>query len=575
MKPPAHSRAASDAALDQGEGSRTGDREIIEERLPHAKYGPWAALLLTMLAVVAFFYGLGGPALLGPDEPRYAEVAREMFTTGDYISPRLCGCLWFEKPALFYWVASVSYRVFGVGEFGARFPSALAAAVTALFLGWWLWRSGFVRLGPLVSFVLMTSGLFIAYARAATPDMLLAACVGIALVSGYSGANSTSRKARIRSVVLCGAATGLSVLAKGLVGMVLIAAILGLYLVIIGRLKATGRWTWIAGFLLAAGVAAVWYVPVTVEHGWSFIEQFFIEHHFKRYVTNRFYHPQPFYFYPAIAVFGTAPWSFILLCAGWRLSKLRPRANRRDSLLTLAWLWALLPMVFFSFSVSKLPGYILPVFPALAIVIGSELERVWVGERTTGLKIALWMTAIGFVALSFGAAIFFLREGANPTGWLRLGLWLPTAIAIAAAVVLARTKMRVFLLGAGALVASLIFGATTILFPAVNNHWSRKQLSLEAASALRSGEKIGFFIDKEYAPVFYSQGRVECGQPEGDILNALREDRLAEALQGKSSMIVITLERWRKGLEEDGRFDLEFIGSQGEVLAYRVTMKPR
>ena len=129
----------------------------------------------------------------------------------------------------------------------------------------------------------------------------------------------------------------------------------------------------IVAILVFIVIVAIWYVPVTIRHGWAFVEKFFLEHHFERYLTNRHSHPQPVYFYLFVAIAGLMPWTFFLIPAVGRLRKLKPRSNKRDSLLTLAWIWFALPLLFFSFSVSKLPGYLLPVFPALAMIIGVEV----------------------------------------------------------------------------------------------------------------------------------------------------------------------------------------------------------
>ena len=186
----------------------TSKTEMIDEPYGSAKRSRYALALLIGLACLFFFFGAGRIALVGPDEPRYAEVAREMFSSGDYISTKLCGCLWFEKPALFYWLAALSYRLFGVNEFAARFPSGIAALISILALYFMLWRTGFVRWARVASLALLTSGIFIAYSHAATPDMILTATMTIAILSGYL-ATRAEGKAEIGWMMLCFAAIGL------------------------------------------------------------------------------------------------------------------------------------------------------------------------------------------------------------------------------------------------------------------------------------------------------------------------------------------------------------------------------
>src|SRR5262245_43147104 len=205
--------------------------EIIDEPHGSAKRSRYALVMLIALACLFFFFGAGRIALVGPDEPRYAEVAREMFVSGDYVSTKLCGCLWFEKPALFYWLTAAAYRFFGVNEFASRFPSGVAALVSMLALYFTLWRSGFARWAQNASLALITSGIFIAYSHAATPDMVLTATMAIAILAGYL-ATRTEGKAEIGWMMLSFAAMGLGMLAKGLVAIVLVTAILFIWLVI-------------------------------------------------------------------------------------------------------------------------------------------------------------------------------------------------------------------------------------------------------------------------------------------------------------------------------------------------------
>ena len=148
--------------------------------------------LLTLCAVT-LLCGLGRLPLVGPDEPRYAEVAREMLVSSDYISPRICGHLLFEKPVLLFWAAAAAYHAVGVNEFGARLPSALAAIVCALFLYRTIASTISLRLALIVSTILATSALFIAYARAGVTDMLLAATICVAINCFYLCAIRTGR----------------------------------------------------------------------------------------------------------------------------------------------------------------------------------------------------------------------------------------------------------------------------------------------------------------------------------------------------------------------------------------------
>jgi 4-amino-4-deoxy-L-arabinose transferase-like glycosyltransferase len=339
-----------------------------------------------------------------------------------------------------------------------------------------------------------------------------------------------------------------------------------------GKFKGLPWRDWIIGLVVFLAVAATWYAPVMLRHGWSFIDEFFIRHHFQRYVTNEFGHPQPIYFFPLVALAGSAPWTFLLIPAVTRLRSLNPRENPRDSLLLLAWIWALVPVIFFSFSESKLPGYILPISPALALIIGAEITMLWSGARIRALTTACWLTALAGAGLGIAFVIYSRRE-APGSGWLAGLEFLPLTIAFGSIVALAGNKHRAFIVGGAGVVMSIILASVVLLFPTLSDEVSMKRLSLEAAAALGPGEKIGFYLKKEFAPVFYAEGRVLCEPRRGGTFYALHEQMLYEALETERSMIVITRPNWADGLKADSRFSIEFIGAQGDSLALRVTLK--
>lgn len=537
-----------------------------------AKHWPYTLLALIAFAAVLYFFGLGRLALLGPDEPRYAEVAREMFASHDYVSPRLGGCLWFEKPALLYWLSAASYHLFGVNEFAARAPSALAAIGLAAFLYFALQRIASERVAITAALVLATSGLFIAYARVAIPDMALTAAMSIAILAGFL-ATVAGEQTRRRYWVLCFAAMGLAVLAKGLVGIALVVGILAIYFAVMREARFI-RWREaLIGIVIFLLVAGTWYAPVTIKHGWEFIHEFFIRHHFQRYVSNTFGHPQPFYFFLVIVITGIAPWTFFLIPAIARLRALKPRERQPDALLALAWIWTTVPLVFFSFSGSKLPGYILPIFPALAIILGTEVAQFIDGERRRLLDAAVWMTALLLVGIGVGFAVYLHRETISASGWHAILYGLPLAMALVSLTALVRQRGHLFVMSAAGVMLSVIISGMILLPPKVNDQWTMKSLSLDAAAALRPGERIAYFIKKEFAAVFYAEGRVVCGVGEGDVFNALREDILAAALEHEPSLIVITTTNWRKGLESYPRFTTELLATQGDALAFRVALK--
>jgi 4-amino-4-deoxy-L-arabinose transferase-like glycosyltransferase len=294
-------------------------------------------------------------------------------------------------------------------------------------------------------------------------------------------------------------------------------------------------------------IAAIWYAPVTARHGWEFIHEFFIRHHFQRFTSNEFGHPQPFYFFLLIAIAGIAPWSAFLLPAIVHFKRLQPRRDRRDAFVAFAWVWAVVVILFFSFSGSKLPGYILPAFPALAIIVGDQLERFVAGSREGLMQAAAWTILLLIALIATGFAVYLHREGIAADGWRVIYYILPVVMVLAAMATLIAKKRSAFIAGATGVMVSVIACAVIVLAPKLSDELTLKQLSLEAAAALRPGERIAFFIRKEYA--------------------------LADALRGEPSFVVITTENWRGGLERDTRFTTQLLARQRDALALRVSLK--
>jgi 4-amino-4-deoxy-L-arabinose transferase-like glycosyltransferase len=560
------------ARFASSESASRGEVRIIEEQSGSAKFRLYAFLAVLALGGVTFFFGLGRLALVGPDEPRYAEVAREMFASNDYISPRLAGCLWFEKPALLYWASAAAYHLFGVNEFAARFPSALAAMLTVIVIYLAIKRTVSMRLALAASIMLVTMGIFFVFARAVIPDMLFSATMAVALISGYLLVNTTGR-ARLLFCAMASAGVGLTLLAKGLAGVVLVAAILAVYFFLAGKLRALSWKEWLIGFVVFAVVAASWYLPVTLRHGQAFIDKFFIEHHFQRYVTNVHHHPQPIYFYIVVLIAGLMPWTFFLIPAVMRVRRLSPRAGTRDSIITLGWIWVAVPLIFFSFSEAKLPGYLLPIFPALAIIVGSEVEQVWAGARSRAVNLALWLTAMLVVAIGVAFVVYLRKNSIELSGRSILFYLAPIGSAVAGTAFLAFGRFRAFISATVIVVAVVVVGSVVMLFPRLGEQLSLKSLSLEVAKALRPGERIAFFIMKEFSPVFYTEGRVVCGVGSGTLFNALHPDLLVGQLEWQPSLVVFTTSNWLGGLEEDRRITVEPIATQRNAVAVRIKLR--
>ena len=353
--------------------------------------GTWILLGLSTALVL---FRLGSLPLLGPDEPRYARVAVEMARSGDFVTPTLQGQPWLEKPVLFYWLAACAYRVLGENELAARLPSLFALLLlvgsTALFGA----RLASGAAGLHAGFVLATSLLAFAYGHAASMDMLLAATVSAGV--GLIGLRLLGIAGKLAVPVGC-AFLGLATLAKGPIGFLLPG------LVVAGFLLATRDRSLLRpvlspwGLLLFVLTAGPWYAATSLAQGPAFVDVFLLNHNLARFTSTVHNHPGSIAYYLPVLVGGLFPWSGLLVPA---LGTLRPRQSRTDLFLLL---WLLLPLVFFSLAGSKLPGYILPCLPPLAILMGRAIDRLL--KQDALLAVGAWLRATALVGLVLGALL--------------------------------------------------------------------------------------------------------------------------------------------------------------------------
>ncbi len=401
---------------------------------------------LLLFAVTSFvlLYGLvplfGGDqlGLVGADEPRYAQIAREMLaehdstcqqlrtdifpsslrpvairnaykclTTGT-ITPILNGRPWLEKPALYYWRAMGFFREFGVSDWSARLPSASGAfaLIVLIYLHMRRFRPG----GHVDAALITASSLgIIAFARGASTDMQLAApfCIGML---GWYGWYETGKKFWLFDLYFFGAA---ATLAKGPIAIFLALAIIFAFTALRREWTLLRRTIWWPGVILFLAMVLPWYIAVQRRNP-TFLRFFFLEHNLERFATNRYQHHQPFWYFAAVLVLGLMPWTVLAgralvdavanSIAEWKARR-NPDRYLSHSSAGAAFpeflvLWALVPVLFFSFSGSKLPGYILPSIPPLTILTGDYLNRV----RRHGLP--RWL--LGLHALVCAILVFVL-----------------------------------------------------------------------------------------------------------------------------------------------------------------------
>ncbi len=332
-------------------------------------------LLLAGFCAFLFFYGLGAFGLIGADEPRYAQVAREMLERRDWITPTLGGHAWLEKPPLYYWQAMIAYSIFGVSDLAARIPSAVDA--TLLVIAVYLFFRRFRRGGEIDAALITASCAgIVGYARAASMDMALAAAFGIGMLAWWAW-RETEKRIYLAAFYFFMA---LGMLAKGPVAPVLAGVVILVFATAVRRWHVVVKTLWPPGVLLFGVIALPWYLAVQMRNP-QFFREFILEHNVARFSTNLYHHPEPFWYYLPVVALALVPWVVFVGAAIWE--SLRVWWGERKSAGTDVQLnfrvflccWLMVPLVFFSVSQSKLPGYILPVVPAGAILLAEYLLK--------------------------------------------------------------------------------------------------------------------------------------------------------------------------------------------------------
>jgi 4-amino-4-deoxy-L-arabinose transferase-like glycosyltransferase len=368
----------------------------------------WAVLILATL-YVCYFSHLAAIGFVGPDEPRYAWIARDMAETGDWVTPRLYGKPWFEKPPLFYWGAALSFKLFGVSEAAARLPSAISALLATLSLAWLALRLYGAETARWLLLLLPTTVGMIGFSHAAATDMpfsgmLTIAMVCAAVILGLTRNENSPILPRTPwlALILFGFFLGLAVLAKGPAAIILSGG------AVFSWALFTKRWRDAFRLLHPAAIAAFcltalpWYI-LCAHRNPDFFRIFIIEHNFKRFLTPEFQHIQPFWFYVPVILLALLPWTV----SAARLLAIAKRPPGPDSWLRSPSLyfacWAMLPIVFFTLSKSKLPGYILPAIPALGLLMAQSvslcIRKILPGERWIRIATGSTFIALGILGI--------------------------------------------------------------------------------------------------------------------------------------------------------------------------------
>ena len=351
---------------------------------------------------VCLFSGGGALGLIGPDEPRYVAIAREMAETGDWVTPRLQGEAWFEKPVLYYWAAGLSFKMFGESESAARLPSALMATLATLALAWLAYRTtarGALEAAFLTAVILPTTVALVGFGRAATTDMIFSSLLAIALVCAAELVWHPRTGAALMGWHLAwGGVLGFATLAKGPAAVVLAGGGVALWTVVTQRWRDAMRLLNPLSIIMFFVVALPWYVLCALRNP-DFVQVFLVSHNFERFVTPVFRHEQPFWFFGPVLLLGLVPWTALVALGASELSEVWRVRRWQESRGFFVLCWVIFPLVFFSISKSKLPGYILPAVLPLVMLAARALARALEDREALAAR-TLAVVGLTFVALA-------------------------------------------------------------------------------------------------------------------------------------------------------------------------------
>ena len=397
----------------------------------------FSVLWLSLVSSIAFFSELGSIGLLDKTEPMFAEAARQMVVTGDWITPYWNQEVRFDKPPLTYWLIGLSYKVFGINEWGARIPSALAAILVIILVFYTLKNFGDISLRKglssskkswfsayIGSGIIALNPFWIAWGRTSVSDIFLASSISLALFSFFLG-YVQSRKTSLTYLGLSAKEwwylgywifMSLGVLAKGPVALVLPGIIVFVFLIYVNQLiPVIKEIPWISGLLSFSIISTPWFALVTMTHGREYINTFFGLHNVQRFTNVVSRHPGAWYYYLIVVLIGLLPWSVYFPLAlteleFWKRSKLM-NSSRSSHLGIFALCWFCIIFLFFSVSATKLVSYILPSIPALTIVV----TLFWsnrINDSRQSSKIWPFLFLISCIAnigilIGFAVAIFY------------------------------------------------------------------------------------------------------------------------------------------------------------------------
>ncbi|MGB2706095.1 MAG: glycosyltransferase family 39 protein [Candidatus Omnitrophota bacterium] len=464
-------------------------------------------IILVLFSASLFLIGLGAMPLTDPDETFYAETAKEMLNRREFLTPYIFGKPQFEKPPLYYWSVMLSFMAFGVNEFSARASSALFGILGVIgiyLLGKLLINK---RTGFFAGIVLATSIKYLILSRACVTDMLLGVLILYAFLFFFYG--YFFERGKTKWYLLSSVFLALAVLTKGPIGIFLPVVIIGIYLILAKEIKKLKEIPFVRGILLFLVISLPWYLLMYRVHGKGFIDAFFGFHNIIRFLEPEHALGDVFYYYIPVMIAGFLPWAAFLPLGVWQIFRETEQRIRKTNLLLI--IWFLVIFIFFSLSRTKLPTYIFPLYPALALLTGRLFDVFLKKEFSRKMEIWMKTSLFFFLALFIMGVIgsYIVAKVKYPT--------VANAALVAGAVfalpmlffVIALLKKRYavgFIIYMAAFIV-LTLPLTYIILPELGKYESSKIESKILLTLMRPGEKLGaetryvrgvaFYTDRE------------------------------------------------------------------------------
>jgi len=542
-------------------------------------------IVIFIVFSVFYFAGLGGPVVIDYDEGVYAEVSREMYLAGELLQPTLNGEDFFEKPPLLYWLQMLGYEMFGISAFGARFFNACCGLLTVLTL--YFGARG--PLGERVAFqaalVLGSSIIFVYLSRIAMTDMALTLFLTLALVVSWYGVERALRQQGGAVLFSLGClAAALAMLSKGAIGALFPVITALIYLVSIRRPGLLFQKNWLLpGTLILVLVGFSWYIALGLVHpgGFSFMKELFLTHHFGRFSEPMEGHSGPFFYYLIVLAIGFLPWFAYLLLAipAVRLGRQTPGAR----FLSLMVIHTVLVFLFFSVAATKLPNYILPALPGLAVCIAVLFNRDGDAQGLTW-RLAGWFATVtvGLLGLVFAALPLLFpylhevlgkdaRKAPILAESVELGItpWLIAVLFFACSFLIFRvrnnSKRRVVfetLLLCSLIISAGLFHLVIPLYDRLMNE-PLARIAQQAADMSEKDDAIVLFAVDDRPSINFVSGRTTIYRPER------RSDELPALLRAPESSIGITTVYYLQRLH-DAAIDIEELARNGGYVLFRI-----